>query len=160
MSIELLSNPGDDPIVVEGNFAASPATLFRAFTDPSMVKRWFGPAPNSLHCATIDLQPGGAWRFLESSTGGSTTGFEGIYLEIVADHRLVFTWHKFTQHSDGQREATPASQVQVTIEPASGGTTNLRIVHSKVHDQLTRKGFGRGWRTGLGHLQSTVDQER
>ncbi len=45
------SAPGDDPIVVEGFFAATPAKVFEAWTDPNIVVKWFGQAPNSLHSA-------------------------------------------------------------------------------------------------------------
>jgi uncharacterized protein YndB with AHSA1/START domain len=60
------SVPGDDPIVVEGYFAATPARVFEAWTDPDIVVKWFGRAPNSVLSAIIDLRPGGAWQFLLS----------------------------------------------------------------------------------------------
>ena len=57
MTLDFLqTEQGDDPVVVEGHFAAPPAKVFQAWTDPDIVMKWFGPAPNSLHSAAIDLQ--------------------------------------------------------------------------------------------------------
>lgn len=138
------TEPGDVLIIVEGHFAATPAEEFQAWTDPAIVKQWFGRVPNSLHSATIDLREGGAWRFLESSGEEKSVGFEGAYLVIEPDARLVFTWSKVIAHASGAREATPASQVDVTFSP-SGDGTDVRLVHSSVHDEVTRHAFGGGW---------------
>ena len=56
----LRSAPGSDPIVVEGTFAASPERVFRAWTRPEEVRKWFGQQPDSLESAEIDLRVGGA----------------------------------------------------------------------------------------------------
>lgn len=138
------TEPGADPIVVECYFAAAPATMFRAWTDPDVVVKWFGRAPNSLHSATIDLRPGGAWQFLKSKDENKSVGFEGEYLVIEPGKRLVFSWSQVVAHADGKREATPPSQVEITFT-AKGKGTNLRLVHSAVHGEEARHGFAGGW---------------
>lgn len=100
------TEPGDDPIIVEGFFTAPPARVFRAWTDPRVVEQWFGPAPNTLHSAAIDLRPGGSWVFLESSDASGSVGFEGEYLVVEPDRRLVFTWSRVVAPASGEREAT------------------------------------------------------
>lgn len=132
------------PIVIERYFAASPAAVFAAWTDPSMVKQWFGPAPNSLRAAEIDLRVGGGWKFIESLDQGRSVGFEGMYLEIASNERLSFTWTKFVAHADGHRETTPESSVLVTFS-ANGTGTDVRVIHRDVHDEPTHKGFTKGW---------------
>lgn len=148
MSIVLKTDSGDSPIIVEGFFNTSPERVFQAWTDPDIVMKWFGRVPNSLHSATIDLRPGGHWRFIESSNNQHKMGFEGTYLEIVKSERLVFTWSKFTESSDGERNVTPTSHVEVTFAEDNVGT-KMRVVHSSVHDHATRTAFGMGWKTGL-----------
>ncbi len=135
---------GADPVVVEGYFAATPARVFQAWTDPDIVMKWFGSAPNSLHSATIDLRQGGAWRFLESQDEEKSIGFEGEYLDIEPGERLVFTWSKVIAYVSGERESTPYSQVEVVFS-AKGNGTNVRLVHSAVHSEDVRRGFGGGW---------------
>ncbi len=145
------SEPGADPIVIEGYFAANPARVFRAWTDPNAVMKWFGPTPNSLHSASIDLRKGGAWRFVEAEVGGRSVGFEGEYLHIQTDTRLLFTWSKVIAHANGEREATPPSQVEV-IFSAKGAGTDVRLVHSAVDSDAMRKGFRGGWTCAFGTM--------
>lgn len=153
MTMVLTTKPGADPIIVEGFFAASPERVFQAWTDPNIVMKWFGRAPNSLFSATIDLRPGGAWQFIESKDDRKSVGFEGEYLEIEPCKHLVFTWMKVIAQVDGTREATPVSQVDVAFE-ANGSGTNVRVVHSGVHNDYTRTAFGSGWEFGL----NTMDE--
>ena len=150
------SEPGDDPIVVEGYFAASPARVFEAWTDPGIVVKWFGQAPNSLHSATIDLRPGGEWRFLKSKDADKSVGFEGQYLEIEPDEKLVFSWAHVVAHANGEREATPYSRVEVMFT-AHGSGTHVRLVHSAVRAEDARRGIGGGWEAAFGFLISVLD---
>ena len=142
---------GDDPIIVECYFPVTADIVFQAWTDPDSVMKWFGPVPNSLHSASIDLRPGGAWQFLKSKDDEKSTGFEGAYLEVEPGRRLVFTWSQFVLHATGQREASPLSQVEISFT-VKGEGTQVRLVHSAVHSDQARRGFGGGWEVGIGNL--------
>ena len=144
-----------DPIIVEGYFSASPARVFRAWTDPNIVTKWFGRAPNSLYSATIDLRQGGTWQFLESADEVKSIGFEGEYLVIEPDKRLVFTWSKFITQASGDREITPRSQVEVTFK-VNGNGTDVRLVHSAIHSEEVRRGFGGGWEFAFGTMSALL----
>ena len=158
MTLEfVLSSPGADPILVEGFFQAPPLRVFQAWTDPDIVMKWFGPRPNSLHSATIDLRPGGAWRFLESQDKEKSVGFEGEYLDIDPGKRLVFTWSKVITLASGEREGTPTSQVAIAFS-AKGAGTQVRLVHSAVHSEEMRRGFAGGWNFGLGTLRALLSR--
>lgn len=154
----LKSPPGADPIVVEGYFAASPDVVFKAWTDPDIVRQWFGYTPNSLASASIELRQGGRWRFVKPREGDKTIGFEGSYVVIEPARRLVFTWIFVTEYASGKREASPPSKVEITFT-AQGRGTYVRLVHSAVHSEEARKGFGGGWQgafTTLGGLFSDL----
>ena len=138
------STVGDDPIIVEAEFAAARNRVFRAWTDPDIVMKWFGPAPNSLHRASIDLRPGGRFEFVESADARRTIRFEGEYLEIVPDVRLVFTWAKVIAHATGERESTSISRVELTFSESTHGT-RVRVVHSGIREEAMRTGFAGGW---------------
>lgn len=138
------SRPGADPIVVEGYFAASVATVFQAWTDPDIVVKWFGMTPNSLHSATIDLRQGGGWWFVKTEDGDSSTGFEGEYLIIEPNRRLVFTWALITATRFSARQADDISRVEITFT-ARGDGTDVRLVHSAITNENMRHGFGDGW---------------
>ena len=138
------TEPGADPIIVEGYFAATRARVFQAWTDPKIVMQWFGRRPNSLHSATIDLRQGGVWRFVESKDEEKSFEFEGEYLDIEPGKRLVFTWSKVIAYATGERESTPYSQVEVVFT-ATGNGTHVRLIHSDIHSEDLRKGFCGGW---------------
>ncbi|MHA1525133.1 MAG: SRPBCC family protein [Alphaproteobacteria bacterium] len=150
------TEPGDDPIVVEGFIAAPPSTIFRAWTDPEIVVKWFGQTPNSLHSATIDLRLGGSWQFLKLVDEAMTVGFEGEYLDIVPGQRLVFSWVHVVTHANGTREATPVSKVEVTFT-AKGKGTNIRLVHSAISSADARRGIGGGWEAAFASMFALYD---
>jgi uncharacterized protein YndB with AHSA1/START domain len=145
------SEPGDDPIIVEGYFAATPEKVFHAWTDPDYVMKWFGQSPNSLFSAKIDLRPGGNWQFLKSKDADKAVGFEGEYIDIERDKRLLFSWSHVVAHTDGKRDETPFSQVEVTFT-AKGGGTDVRVIHSAIRDSDARRGVGGGWNAAFNHL--------
>ena len=149
------SEPGDDPIVVEGYFAATPALVFQAWTDPDIVVKWFGRGPNTLHSAAIDLRRGGTWQFLLSKDEETSVGFEGEYLDFEPGERLVFTWSHVIAHTNGKREATPYSQVEIDFA-AKGSGTNVRLVHSAVLSEDARKGVGGGWEASFNTLSALL----
>lgn len=138
------SQPGAEPIVVEGWFAAAPARVFAAWTDPDSVMKWFGQTPNSLHSASIDLKVGGTWRFTVRQNEDGSESLEGEYQEIEPDEKLVFSWVHVVAHADGAREETPASRVEVTFSPQGKGTF-VRLVHSAVRAEDARQNIGGGW---------------
>ncbi len=151
------SIPGEDPLVLEGYFAAPPAKVFEAWTDPAIVVKWFGHKPHSLHSAAIDLRPGGAWRFLLSQDADKSIGFEGEYQEIQPGERLVFSWAHVIAHADGAREETPRSRIEVMFT-AEGAGTAVRLVHSAISNEQSRRGIGGGWESSFGSLAHMLEE--
>jgi uncharacterized protein YndB with AHSA1/START domain len=150
-----MTEPGADPIIVEGHYPVPPARVFRAWTDPDVVKKWFGTTPGGLESATVDLRPGGRWSFIEHASQDTIAGFEGEYVEVVTDELLVFTWSKFTSdRGTGKRQSTPVSRVEIRFVPAAGGT-DMRLAHSKL-DADSRIGFRVGWELGSANLASLL----
>lgn len=150
--MEFVKSPvGEDPIVVESYFAAPPEKVFAAWTDPDIVVQWFGQAPYSLKSATIDLRPGGAWRFLMAEDGRQSTAFEGAYMEIDPPARLVFSWSHVIDHVESGRNATPESRVEVEFT-RNGDGTDVRLVHSGIEVEGARRGVGGGWEKGFGFM--------
>lgn len=142
------SEPGDDPIIVESYFAASPSRVFNAWTNPDVFLKWFGLKPNYMHRASIDLRPGGAWQVKHDRDASSSVGFEGHYKEIERDERLVFSWSHVVTGPNGERQATPESQVEVTFTPKGAGTM-VRLVHSGLQSVDARRGVGGGWQASF-----------
>jgi len=83
--------PADDQILITREFAAPPRLLFRAWTEPELVKRWWHANRGEVTSVDIDLRVGGKWRWVMTANGGFEVAFHGEYREIVPDERLVST---------------------------------------------------------------------
>lgn len=149
------SAPGSDPIVVEGYFAASPERVFNAWTNPDVLRKWFGLTPNSLEIAEIDLRVGGSWRLMKSEAGNKTIGFEGQYQDVRPAERLVFSWSHVVSHESGEREQTAASIVEIDFTPKGKGTF-VRLVHSAIASEDARRGVGGGWESSFTSLSDLM----
>ena len=83
---------GEREIVMAWRFDAPPRLVFDALTKPELLKRWFGgPREWKLTFCDIDLRVGGAYRFVTTHDDGMEMGWGGIYREVAAPERLVFT---------------------------------------------------------------------
>lgn len=140
----LKSEPGLDPIIIEGLFKAAPERLFRAFTDPRDVSSWFLPKSGNLEAIEIDLKIGGSWCFVIDRTEDKQIHFEGEYLVIDPPNRLEFSWRHVKEFADGTRETTDTSKVAVTFTP-SGKATEVRLCHEAIKTEDARHGVGGGW---------------
>jgi uncharacterized protein YndB with AHSA1/START domain len=87
-----IETPSEREIVTERVFDASRERVWKAFTDPALITQWWGRQSTSTTVEQQDLTPGGAWRFVEHNQDGSQLGFGGIYREVVAPERLVYTF--------------------------------------------------------------------
>jgi uncharacterized protein YndB with AHSA1/START domain len=91
--------PTDREILLTRTFDAPRAAVFEAWTKSEHVKHWWDPSGVALSVCEIDLRPNGAFRWVNSRHGAEHT-FAGIYREITAPERLVFTVKIFPSHPD------------------------------------------------------------
>lgn len=82
---------GTREIVFERAYDAPPERVFAAFTDPSLVARWWGSAGAKLVVEAMDVRAGGKWRFVETDAKGRTSTFHGEYLDVTPPARIVAT---------------------------------------------------------------------
>src|ERR1044071_797580 len=81
--------PSDSQILIEREFDAPAALVWRAVTEPDLVKRWWGGRGGEVTSAEIDLRVGGGWRYVMSAHGGELeVAFHGEYREIVEGERI------------------------------------------------------------------------
>ena len=83
--------PTDEQILITREFDAPRHLVYRAWTTPELVKRWWSGRRGQMTIADIDLRVGGAWRYAMVATGGFEVAFHGEYREIVPDERIVTT---------------------------------------------------------------------
>src|SRR6478672_11868426 len=83
--------PTDRQILITREFDAPRQLVYKAWTTPELVKRWWHANRGEVTIAEIDLRVGGKWRYVSVTPDGLEAGFHGQYREIVPYERLVST---------------------------------------------------------------------
>jgi uncharacterized protein YndB with AHSA1/START domain len=83
--------PADNQILITREFDAPKELVYKAWTTPELVKRWWNAKRGEVTVAEIDLRVGGRWRYVMLAEGGFEVAFHGEYREIVPNERLVST---------------------------------------------------------------------
>jgi uncharacterized protein YndB with AHSA1/START domain len=136
---------------------APPAKVFQAWTDPELLKQWFAPLPWTTARAETDLRPGGSNLVVMRSPEGVEFPNYGVYLEVVANQRLVIT-NAYTQAWEPSEK--PFMTVILTFEPQGGGTKyTARVKHWTIADREAHEamGFHQGWPICAEQLAALVE---
>ena len=89
--IAIVTLPADTQIVITREFDAPKHLVYRAYTEPELVRRWWTARRGEMTVVDIDLRVGGGWRYVMESPDGFEVAFHGEYREIVPGERLVST---------------------------------------------------------------------
>ena len=119
--------------------------VFRAWTEPELLKQWFAPLPWTTSKAETDTRAGGASLIVMRSPEGNEFPSRGVYFEVVKNERLVFT-DAFTK--DWEPSEKPFMTVILTFEEIEGNTRyTARVRHWTVADREAHEkmGFHAGW---------------
>lgn len=124
---------------IEQILDASPAKVFKAWTDPEEMARWMWAGLGTEVWAESDLRIGGAFRVCSRVAGGRHHGdgwscMCGLYVEIIPDHRLVFTLHWDADVGYNSPERLTLDEViSVDLKP-EGDATRMTVVHMGIPD--------------------------
>ena len=108
--------PSDEQILIVREFDAPRELIYRAWTTPGLVSRWWSGGRGEMKSAEIELRVGGGWRYVMVSGDGAEVAFRGQYREIVPGERLVYT-EVFEPRPDAEALTT------VTFSEVEGRTT-------------------------------------
>ena len=125
---------------LERHYPVAPEKVWRAWTDPQALKRWFGPGDvqEPVSVADLDVRVGGRFRIIFGGPQGTEHEVQGVYKEVVPNKKLVFTWT--------WPRTTPERESVISIVfKATGGGTDLDFRHELLHDEKVRDGHLRGW---------------
>jgi uncharacterized protein YndB with AHSA1/START domain len=113
--------PSDTQILIQRDFDAPRHLVYRAWTTPELIKRWWHAKRGTATIADVDLRVGGAWRWVMiADRGGVEVAFHGVFKEIVPTERLVYT---------EIYEAVPAAGAVTTVTFAEhGAQTTVTIL--------------------------------
>jgi uncharacterized protein YndB with AHSA1/START domain len=135
----------DRDLVLSRIIDAPREKLFKAWTDPELLKQWFAPLPWTTPVAETDVRPGGSSLVVMRGPDGTDFPNRGVYLEVVKNERLVFT-DAYTKAWEPSEK--PFMTVTLTFEDEGGKTKyTARARHWTVADREAHEkmGFHEGW---------------
>ncbi len=91
-AVSALTLPSDREIVMDRVFNAPRELVFKAYTDPDLIPKWWGPRKYTTTVDKLDVKVGGAWRFVQRDADGNVYAFNGEYREIAPPERLSYTF--------------------------------------------------------------------
>jgi uncharacterized protein YndB with AHSA1/START domain len=152
----MMTDPKLD-LVLERTVGVSPELVWKAWTRPEHLMKWFTPAPWKTVDCEIDLRPGGVFRTVMRSPDGQDVSNVGCYLEVVPNRRLVWT----DALEPGFRPAGRGFHLPfrftaiILLEPHRGGTRYKAIaMHADEESRSKHEGMGfhEGWGKVLDQL--------
>jgi uncharacterized protein YndB with AHSA1/START domain len=147
--------PTDTQILVTREFAAPAHLVYRAWTEPDLIARWWHARRGEVKSIDVDLQVGGKWRWAMIADGGFEVAFHGEYRELVPGERLVYT-EVFEAPSAGD---TPAVKNTVTFSEQDGRTSMVAVTDCpsrEVRDAIMSSGMEGGMQDAYDLLEETA----
>jgi uncharacterized protein YndB with AHSA1/START domain len=149
----VVSLPADTDILVTREFDAPKHLVYRAWTTPELISRWWSGTQGTVTLAEVDLRVGGAWRYVMVAHGGFEVAFHGEYREIVPAERLVYT-----EIYEGAPEPAvgEAAVNTVTFAESSGRTTLTMLTRAsskEIRDMIINSGMETGMQDGMDILE-------
>ena len=115
--------PKDTEILITREFDAPRQLVYKAWTTPELVERWWAGRRGRMTSVEIDLREGGSWRYVMEATGGFEVAFHGEFRELVPNQRIVTT-----EVYEGAPEGTEPALNLVTFNESESGGTLLELL--------------------------------
>jgi uncharacterized protein YndB with AHSA1/START domain len=122
--------PTDEQILITREFDAPRHLVYKAFTTPELVERWWHAKRGEIRSIEIDLREGGKWRYVMVAEGDFEVGFHGEYREIVPNERIVYT-EVYEGLPEGMDAEAEAALNTLTFEEADGRTAVTILVEHR-----------------------------
>jgi uncharacterized protein YndB with AHSA1/START domain len=139
--------PTDEQILISREFDAPKDLVYKAYTTPELVKRWWSGKRGTVTIAEIDLRVGGAWRYVMEAAGGFEVAFHGEYREIVPNERLVMT--EVYEMPDTPPLAPEDEPLNIVTFTEVDGRTRLDILVQTTSKELRDLIAGSGMEVGM-----------
>ena len=150
--------PTDEQILITREFDAPRHLVYKAWTTPELVKRWWHAGRGEMTVAEIDLRVGGKWRYVMVTADGFEVGFHGEYREIVPNERIVTT-EIYEGLPEGVSEEEAATVDTATFTETDGRTTLTILVQAtskESRDAIIASGMEAGLHDALSLLEQVA----
>jgi uncharacterized protein YndB with AHSA1/START domain len=144
--------PADTQILITRDFAAPRHLVYKAWTTPELIKRWWAGDRGEVTTVEVDLRVGGAWRYVMTANGGFEVAFHGEYLELIPGERIVST-----EIFEGMPDAAAVNTATFT-EKDGRTTLTLLVQHScqEHRDAHINSGMEGGMQESMDHLEDVA----
>jgi uncharacterized protein YndB with AHSA1/START domain len=149
--------PQDEQILITREFDAPRHLVYKAWTTPELIKRWWSAKRGEVTVAEIDLRVGGTWRYAMVTDDGLEVAFHGEFREIVPNERIVSTEvYEGAPQGDGQEQGTLNT---ATFTEQDGRTTLTILVEApsrEIRDAIVESGMEAGLQDALDLLEEVA----
>jgi uncharacterized protein YndB with AHSA1/START domain len=150
----VITLPSDTELLITRAFDAPAPLVFRAYTTPELVRRWWGFETSEWLVCDIDLRVGGQWRYVIRQ-GEHEVGFHGEFREIAGPHRLVHT-----EVYEGVPDADESGALDlVTFDEVDGVTTMailMQLPSREIRDMVIESGMESGMQVSYDRLEDLM----
>jgi uncharacterized protein YndB with AHSA1/START domain len=164
----------DCDFVVTRILNAPPEMVFKAWTDPKHMARWWGPHHFTNPVCELNVRPGGAWRIVMRGPDGADHPAKGVYREIESPKRIVMTidhselsdqWHDMVNPQRDKSLGKPKVEALTTatfddLDGKTNLTIRMRFESTVVRDALLKIGMNEGWSQSLERLATELANVR
>ena len=150
--------PSDTEILITRQFDAPKHLVYKAWTTPDLIKRWWSGDRGTVTIAEVDLRVGGEWRYVMTANQGFELAFHGRYREIVTNEHIVAT----AVFEMPGAEAIPEEHVPVntvTFAESDGRTTLTvltRTTSKDMRDGIISSGMEDGMQEQMDHIEELL----
>jgi uncharacterized protein YndB with AHSA1/START domain len=151
--------PAETQILITREFDAPKHLVYRAYTEPELVKRWWSGERGEVTSVESDLRPGGRWRYVMVASEGYEVAFHGEFREVVPNERIVST--EVFEGAPGagdypEGEEQGAVVVTTTFTEVDGRTTMTQVTEcgtKEVRDAIIDSGMEGGMQEAMDKLE-------
>lgn len=152
-----------EDLIISRTFSAPRELVWRAWTEPERLMRWWGPKGFKAPVCTVDLRVGGRYLNCMRSPEGQDFWSTGVYRDIVAPERLVCSDSFADEHGNvvpatyyGMEPGFPLElQIAVTLEE-DHGTTRMTLRHAGIPPGSMREMCAAGWNESFDKLAESL----
>jgi uncharacterized protein YndB with AHSA1/START domain len=148
----LITLPTDTQILVTREFDAPKHLVYKAFTTPALIKRWWSGGMGEVTSAEVDLRVGGSWRYVMNADGGFEIAFHGEYREVVEAERVVCT-EVFEGMPEGDSQPTVCTYTFTETDRRTTLSLLIECGNQGLRDTVLESGMETGMEAGFKLLE-------
>ena len=154
-----VQKPDDATLILKRMLNAPPERAFEAWTSAEHIQQWMRPEPGMVvPLASMDLRVGGKFRIQMKNPDGEFFTAVGVFKEVKAPERLVYTWDWEKDGSGAESGEVEGKPSLMTVEFLKRGEgTELVLTHSRFASVQSRDNHAQGWSRGVESFAKFVE---